>query len=315
MQENYDYLDKLRMMRRTRHVNTPANEADTSQTGMSNEEKIETNDAGNTTSQTTSEKNTGEEISLMKAFGEFLSNILRGLTDLFKDFFQTTGVKIDYLFQTDKGFITEYNNAKKKYEPSPGQELTLYPNINPKKITDPANRLEKHIKEVFTMMQGAMIGRELPKDHILNLSADEYKKHILTILGCPKPDQFKGIGDWVKYLKTDALGDKKVVVVRPSDIPAHENIAIKSVSALRGVVSGNKNDVAALTNELNRAFNAVSTNKNLPDEARNRSKRYANRAKALLEDYKAIQEVAYNVYFINIMQSRNVLNRMYKINN
>ena len=282
------------------------------QSGFQNEDDIPANDAGNTKSDTNSEKNPAEQASLWKAFGEFLVSIISAITDLFKDFFQKQSVKIDYILRTDQGFLSDYNNAKKKYEPSTGQEVVIYPNIDPKKMTGPAQELEKYVKEVCREMQNVMIGKELPEDHILNVSAEEYKIKILKVLGCPNPDKYENIGDWIKYLRTNSLGEKKTVVIRPSDLPAYEAIAIKSVSALRGIVSADKNDVTAMTNELNRAFNAVSTKKDLPDEARNRCKKYANRAKVLLEDYKGIKEEGYNVFYMNIMQARNILQRMYK---
>lgn len=287
---------------------TPSNQ---NQSGFENEEKIPANDAGNTRSETESEKSPVEKASLFKDFGDFLAKIIDGIISLFKDFFDKNSLKVEYMLRNDEGFIKDYNEAKRKYKPSEGQEVLIYPNIDQKKLFDPATKLKSYIKNTIQDLRGVMLGNELPENHILSMSAEDYKNTILDITGCPNKQQFKTVNEWVGYLKGSALGKKQKVVIRPGDIPKYENDAIKSANALRGVVVTDKNEVTELTNELNRAFQVVSSKKDLSDEVRNRAKRYANRAKELLGDYKTFEEQAYTVYATKIQQARLILGRMF----
>lgn len=281
------------------------------QSGFENEEKIDANDAGNTRSDTESEKSPAEKASLFKEFGDLLAKIIDGIIQLFKDFFDKNSLKVEYMLRNDEGFLKDYAEAKRKYKPSEGQEVLIYPNIDQKKVFDPAQKLKQHIKTTIQDLRSGLLGEELPKDHILAMSAEEYKNAILDITGCPNKQQVKTINEWYGFLKNSALGKKQKVVIRPGDVPKYEDHAIKSANALRGVVAADKNDVTELTNEMNRAFQAVSSNKNLSDEVRNRAKRYANRAKELLGDYKSLEDIAYTVYATKIQQARLILGRMF----
>ena len=282
-----------------------------SQSGFQNEEKIDANDAGNTRSDTESEKSPAEKAALWKDFGDFLGGILDAIVKLFKDFFDKNSLKVEYLLQNDKGFIKDYTEAKSKYKPSEGQEVLIYPTIDQKKLFDPVEKLEKFIRETINELREGMLGRELPEDHILAMNAEAYKNAILDIVGCPNKQQIKSVNEWIGYLKGVALGKKQKVVIRPGDIPKYEDIALKSANALRGIVATDKNMVTEMTNTMNRAFQAVSSNKELSDEVRNRAKRYANRAKQLLGDYKTFKDEGYNVYLTKIQQARLILSRMF----
>lgn len=244
--------------------------------------------------------------SIINEIMDLIANLLRGFTTLFDE----VGVKVSFLLETDKGFISEYKRAKESYVPNKSVTLIVHKYDN-KTAEATRNLFHKVVSDLDNTFTRSAYGEKLDDSCIIEGSEAEFEQKLLKALKAP--DKCKNMNDYFKLMEAQlmSMNEKYQVTVTPKDVSSLEPVALLKTEALKVKIKYDKSYVYTSSNKISNNLKLVMRNTNLSDTIRNRAEKYLRRTIKVHEYFKRYLDLYYKVKISMINNARACLKKLY----
>ena len=241
-----------------------------------------------------------------------LSELIDKIIDAISQLLERTDVMIGVMMDKDSDFKKDYESAKKSNKPLPMIEITNFA-YNDEPAKQARTFIKNYITQAFNDFNSIVYGAKLNSGAICEGTDAEFEERMLKQIRPAATSNIKDFNSYIKWLRVRCKGDLKRLSATSEKIPDYEKIAFLSNEALKMQTRHDKALVNKSSTTIKANLKLVSSNKNLSDETRRRADLYIKRINILLEWFRSIIDVYYNIKIQKAGTARVILRKLYKI--